>query len=420
MKPSRHDACLFDVLYTVPDDAARSVELCLSLSITPGVALAAVDGSDGSGAELSQFTAPTLTVPALRRADTAAASPVGRMVGVVELAVGPAACVAAALDDSVVVVSSPSTHTLTVIDTHSGLILAAMGGRASEPVAVPGLWIGPLGLCFAPPVPVQLAAPGTPAASSTSSSPSRGSVRVLRTAFGTVWSPSAACGDLLVCDCGNNRVVRVTLSGRVVGFVGVGTLVRPWGVAANADVIVVSEPTAGRVVVFQAATGLALSTIGDDGTAAAAGVSPSRCGVCATPGSCAVSAMVCWWRPWTCTWTAVAVGWSCPTPATAASVGSTTLACWWRRGLWSVFGGVVSTPAQQAIRVTVQAVVGQRGLPWTMRAAVEVVTVTVTVTVTVAVAVAVTVAPRLTSLQGRVVARVACRRLVPLLVGSCS
>ena len=276
VKPSRHDACLFDVLYTVPDDAARSVELCLSLSITPGVALAAVDGSDGSGAELSQFTAPTLTVPALRRADTAAASPVGRMVGVVELAVGPAACVAAALDDSVVVVSSPSTHTLTVIDTHSGLILAAMGGRASEPVAVPGLWIGPLGLCFAPPVPVQLAAPGTPAASSTSSSPSRGSVRVLRTAFGTVWSPSAACGDLLVCDCGNNRVVRVTLSGRVVGFVGVGTLVRPWGVAANADVIVVSEPTAGRVVVFQAATGLALSTIGDDGTAAAAGVSPSR------------------------------------------------------------------------------------------------------------------------------------------------
>jgi DNA-binding beta-propeller fold protein YncE len=70
---------------------------------------------------------------------------------------------------------------------------------------------------------------------------------------------------VFVADFGNNRVQVLTPRLDFHGFVGVGELVRPSGVCADDDVIMVSEHDANRISVFSRGDGAHLRRFGSEG-----------------------------------------------------------------------------------------------------------------------------------------------------------
>jgi DNA-binding beta-propeller fold protein YncE len=111
-------------------------------------------------------------------------------------------------------------------------------------------------------------------------------VRTFRVADGlllrVIGGPGADCGPLqfsfphqlwvadddfvFVADCFNNRVQVLTPALTFHCFVGVGELVKPVGVCANADVVVVSEVRGHRVSVFSRGDGALIRRFGARGT----------------------------------------------------------------------------------------------------------------------------------------------------------
>jgi DNA-binding beta-propeller fold protein YncE len=73
-------------------------------------------------------------------------------------------------------------------------------------------------------------------------------------------------GFVFVADSRNNRVQVLTPSLDFHGFVGQGQLLRPGGVCANADVVVVSELRDNRVTVFNRGDGALLRRFGCSGS----------------------------------------------------------------------------------------------------------------------------------------------------------
>jgi hypothetical protein len=65
---------------------------------------------------------------------------------------------------------------------------------------------------------------------------------------GALHHPACVCvtvdGSVLVSDSGNNRVQEFTMDGAHVRSFGAGDLSEPWGVAANADIVVGAYPVA--------------------------------------------------------------------------------------------------------------------------------------------------------------------------------
>jgi DNA-binding beta-propeller fold protein YncE len=76
----------------------------------------------------------------------------------------------------------------------------------------------------------------------------------------------AADDFMFVADWGNDRVQVLTPTLDFHGFVGVGQLLAPRGVCANANIIVVSESDAHRISVFSRATGDLLTRFGSKGS----------------------------------------------------------------------------------------------------------------------------------------------------------
>ena len=81
----------------------------------------------------------------------------------------------------------------------------------------------------------------------------------------------SAAGNILVADNGNKRVQEVTLTGGHVRFIGVGVIDDEiWGIAANAELIVVGKyfcTSNNRVMMFDAVTGALVMAFGDYGNA---------------------------------------------------------------------------------------------------------------------------------------------------------
>jgi DNA-binding beta-propeller fold protein YncE len=87
---------------------------------------------------------------------------------------------------------------------------------------------------------------------------------------------------VFVADCGNNRVQVLTPTLDFHGFIGVGDLVFPAGVSANADVVVVSEHLTHRIAVFSRGDGALLCRFGCEGSGDGQVSHPQ--GVCVMPG----------------------------------------------------------------------------------------------------------------------------------------
>jgi DNA-binding beta-propeller fold protein YncE len=81
---------------------------------------------------------------------------------------------------------------------------------------------------------------------------------------GQVWV--ASDDFVFVADCGNNRVQVLTPRLDFHGFVGVGQLVRPVGVCADDDVIIVSDEGAHRISMFKRSDGALLRRFGSQGS----------------------------------------------------------------------------------------------------------------------------------------------------------
>jgi tripartite motif-containing protein 2/3/tripartite motif-containing protein 71 len=76
----------------------------------------------------------------------------------------------------------------------------------------------------------------------------------------------ASDDHVFVADCDNDRVQVLTPRLDFHGFVGIGQLVRPAGVCADDDVIVVSEGVAHRISVFNRHDGALLRRFGSEGS----------------------------------------------------------------------------------------------------------------------------------------------------------
>ena len=81
----------------------------------------------------------------------------------------------------------------------------------------------------------------------------------------------SASGNVVVADCGNKRVQEVTLTGDHVRFIGAGVIKNEiWGIAANAEVIVVGKyacTSNNRIMMFDAVAGALVRAFGDYGDA---------------------------------------------------------------------------------------------------------------------------------------------------------
>ena len=81
----------------------------------------------------------------------------------------------------------------------------------------------------------------------------------------------SAAGNILVAECDNKRVQEVTLAGDHVRFVGVGVIDdKIWGIAANAELIVVGKygcTSNNRIMLFDGMSGVLMRAFGDYGDA---------------------------------------------------------------------------------------------------------------------------------------------------------
>jgi hypothetical protein len=169
-------------------------------------------------------------------------NPRGRPVQVLPTS-GRSFSVCTTLDDGLVVVSLHDQHVLVVFDAASGALVRVLGGGAGD----------------------------TPDGSAGAGCPRDGPGRFMHPACVCPVLPSVleanAPAEVLVCDYGNNRVQRLTVEGRHVMTLGSGVVAGPWGVAANDEVIVVSELSASRIAVFGVKDGALVRVFGAPGTA---------------------------------------------------------------------------------------------------------------------------------------------------------
>ena len=148
--------------------------------------------------------------------------------------------IACSPDGQYVVVCSSSRHHLSVYMLATGTLLRRIGGPFSGQDNRSFRY--PRHVCFSV----------YPAQASSSSSSSSTALTVVS---GGAPHSSDPVPNVLVVDGGNNRVQEVSISGAYVRTIGADVLVSPWGVAASAQFIVVSEHLIDRVTVFRASDG---------------------------------------------------------------------------------------------------------------------------------------------------------------------